>query len=46
MITDVFLDQKGVNVCEHTVKMAPCEIFLKVPAGGVVRQEWRGWREN
>ena len=23
MITDVFLDQKRVNVCEHTVNMAP-----------------------
>ena len=22
-ITDVFLDQKRVNVCEHAVKMAP-----------------------
>ena len=22
-ITDVFLNQKRVNVCEHTVKMAP-----------------------
>ena len=22
-ITDVFLDQKRVNVCKHTVKMAP-----------------------
>ena len=24
MITDVFLDQKRVNVCEHTVKMCVC----------------------
>ena len=30
-ITDVFLDQKRVNVCEHTVKMAPCERFWKLP---------------
>ena len=26
-ITDVFLNQKRVNVCEHRVKMVPCEIF-------------------
>ena len=26
-ITNVFLDQKRVNVCEHTVKMAPSESF-------------------
>ena len=26
-ITDVFLDQNRVNVCEHTVKMEPCESF-------------------
>ena len=26
-ITDVFLDQKRVNVCEHTVKMAPSYSF-------------------
>ena len=32
MITDVFLDHKRVNVCEHTVKMAPHEI---VPCGAV-----------
>ena len=31
MITDVFLDQKRVNVCEHTVKTAPCDSFGKVP---------------
>jgi hypothetical protein len=27
MITDVFLNQKRVNVCEHMVKMAPRESF-------------------
>ena len=30
MITDVFFDQKRVNVCEHTVNMAPHESFGKV----------------
>ena len=35
MITDVFLDQKKVNVCEHTVKMAPHESFGKVPPEGL-----------
>ena len=34
MIIDIFLDQKRVNVCEHTVKMAICESFTKVPPEG------------
>ena len=34
MITDVSLVQKRVNVCEHMVKMAPCESFGKVPPEG------------
>ena len=37
-ITDVFLDQKRVNVCECTVKMASHESFLKMsPAGCITR---------
>jgi hypothetical protein len=29
MITDVFLNQKRVNVCEHMVKMVSCDaIFI------------------
>ena len=28
--TDVFIDQKRVNVCEHMVKMALCESFGKM----------------
>ena len=28
MITDVFLDQKRVNVCENTVKTAPHDRFI------------------
>ena len=35
MITDVFLNQVRVNVCEYSVKMAPHESFLKVPPGGL-----------
>ena len=27
MVTDVFLNQKRVNVCEHTVKVASLESF-------------------
>ena len=27
-ITDVFLNQKRVNVFKHTVKMAPCDCFI------------------
>ena len=26
VITDVFLNQKRVNVCEHMVKTVPCEL--------------------
>jgi hypothetical protein len=33
-ITDIFHDQKKVNVCERTVKMAPCDRF------GRVQSEW------
>ena len=33
MITDFFLNQKRVNVCEHMVKMASCESFWTVPQG-------------
>ena len=38
-ITDVFVNWKRVNVCEHTVKMASCESFWKVCHEGVVREE-------
>ena len=34
-ITDVFLDQKSVNLCEHAVKTALSESFGKVPPEGV-----------
>jgi hypothetical protein len=33
-ITNAFLDQKRVNVCEHAVMMASRESFWKVPPGG------------
>ena len=38
MITDVFLNEKRVILCEHTVKMESCE-FLKNATRGVKRQE-------
>jgi hypothetical protein len=44
MITDVFLDQKRVNVCEHTVKTAPCESFGKVPLEEL--QDRKGGRDG
>jgi hypothetical protein len=31
MVTDVFLDLKRVNVCEHMVKAAPRDRFKRVP---------------
>ena len=50
MITDFFLDQKRVNVCELTVKMAPLESFGKVSqdrkweSGGKI--EWKSYEDN
>ena len=46
MITDVFLDQKRVNVCEHTVKMAPREHFAKEPPRGLGGRKGKEWRES
>ena len=40
MITDVFLDQKRVNVCELTTKTAPRESLGVQNRNGEV---WRGW---
>jgi hypothetical protein len=37
MATDFFLNQKRVNVCEHTTNMVSLESFLKVPPGGCER---------
>ena len=34
-MTDVFLDQNRVNVCEYAVKSAPHESFVKVRPEGV-----------
>ena len=36
-VTDVFLNQKRVNVCEHTRKRASLERFVKVLPEGVAR---------
>ena len=30
-ITEVFINQKSMNVCEHTLKMVPC-MFTYIPA--------------
>ena len=40
-VTDVFLNQKRVNVCEHPTKMASLESFWKVPPGACKRMGWR-----
>ena len=39
--TAVFINQKRVNVCEHTTKMASLESLWKVPPGGCERDGWR-----
>ena len=47
MITDFFLDQKRVNVCEHTVKTVPHKSFGEMPPERVLDRtgkEWRGSR--
>ena len=36
MVTDIFLNQKSVNVCEHTAKMMLLENFFK----GATRGLW------
>ena len=46
MITDVFLDQKRVNVREHMVKTVPYDSFGKFPpqcVQGRKGEEWRRW---
>ena len=35
--TDIFLNRKRVNVCEHTTKTASLESLRKVPPGGCKR---------
>jgi hypothetical protein len=44
----VFLNQKRINVCKHTINMAPCDSFEYEPPreGTGRREEWRQWREN
>jgi hypothetical protein len=42
MITDVFLDQKRVNVYEHTVKTVSHVSFRKVPTEWVQDRKERG----
>ena len=31
--TEVFVNQKWINVCEHTVKMVPCGSLIKSHQG-------------
>ena len=45
-ITDVFLDQKRVNVCEHMVKMVSHESFGKVPPDLVLDEKGEGMEEK
>jgi hypothetical protein len=33
---------RRVNVCEHTVKMVPCESFVKVPPEGMQNRKGGG----
>ena len=37
----VFLNQKRVNVCEHTTKTASLDSLRKVPPGGCKRDGWK-----
>jgi hypothetical protein len=46
MITDVFLDQKRVNVCEHIVKTVPHESFGKLPPEGCKTGRWEEGKLN
>ena len=49
MITDDFLNQKRINVCEHTIKMALWESFGKVRpewVQGKKGEEWRRGKSN
>ena len=41
-ITDVFLNQKKVNLCEHTAKLEPRECFVKV-CETEIGSNGRGW---
>ena len=44
MITDVFLDQKRANVCEHAVNVTPFDCFGKVSSEWVQdRNAGRSW---
>ena len=41
-LIEVFVNQKRINVCEHTVKMAPHDSFEEEPPGEGTgrRKEW------
>ena len=40
-ITDVFLDQKRVNVCEDTIRTAPREFRKSTTRMGAREEDWR-----
>ena len=42
MITDIFLDQKRVNICEYAVNMAPPDSFAKMPPEWVLERKGSG----
>ena len=44
-LTEVFLIQKRINVCENTVKMGHVTVLSKSHQGEE-QEEGRGWREN
>ena len=46
MITDVCLNQKGVNVCEHTIKTVLRESFGELPPERVQDKMNKGMEEN
>jgi len=46
MITDVFLDQKRVNVCEHMVKTAPSVDMEKCHQSGCETGRGEEWNEK
>ena len=46
MVTDVFFNQKRVNVYEHMAKMASLECFWKMPPRGCKRGRLEGEEEG
>ena len=38
-LTEVFVKQMSVNICERRIKVAPCDSFEKEPPGEETRRE-------